>query len=82
MDADYATRRVESWIGKECTIVEDMIRADKAMDIAREEWAYRKLVGPRIDKVVVRDERTGVVCDTISGPAIFVLTSSGKPNSA
>ncbi len=66
--SDYATRRVEYWIGNDCTIVEDMLRADKAMAVAREEWAYRKLVGPRVDKVCVRNERTGAVCDTISRP--------------
>lgn len=65
---DYATRRVESWTGDECTIVDDMLRADQAMSVAREEWEYRKLVGPRVDKVVVRNERTGAVCDTISRP--------------
>jgi hypothetical protein len=63
---DYATRRVETWIGDDCTIVDDMLRADKAMAVAREEWEYRKLVGPGVDKVVVRNERTGAVCDTIS----------------
>ena len=64
--SDYATRRVEYWIGDDCTIVENMLRADTAIEVAREEWAYRKLVGPRVDKVVVRNERTGAVCDTIS----------------
>ena len=63
---DFATRRVEYWIGNECTIVEEMIRADKAKDRAREEWEYHKLMGPRVDKVCVRNERTGAVCDTIS----------------
>ena len=63
---DYATRRVEYWIGDDCTIVDEMIPADKAMARAREEWEYRKLMGPRVDRVCVRDERTGAVCDTIS----------------
>ncbi len=68
MNDDYATRRVESWTNGECTIVDDLIRADKAMAIAREEWDYRAAVGPRVDKVVVRNERTGCVCDEISRP--------------
>ena len=63
---DYATRRVESWIGDEMTIHEDMIRADKAMAVARRVWADGELFGPRYDRVCVRNERTGAVCDTIS----------------
>lgn len=63
---DYATRRVESWIGDECTIHDDLLRADNAMAVAREVWADSELYGPRYDRVVVRNERTGAVCDTIS----------------
>ena len=62
---DYATRRVESWIGDDCTIHEDFIRADKAMAVARQVWEDSLIYGPRYDKVVVRNERTGAVCDTI-----------------
>ena len=69
---DYATRRVESWVGDDCTIHDDMIRADKAMAVAREVWADGELYGPRYDRVDVRNERTGAVCDTISRGRAFL----------
>lgn len=65
---DYATRRVESWIGNEVTIHDDLLRADRAMVVAREIWVEGELRGPRYDRVVVRNERTGAVCDEISRP--------------
>lgn len=65
-DFDYATRRVECWIGNDCEIVDTMLPADEAMERARDEWNLRKLSGQHVDRVCVRNERTGTVCDEIS----------------
>lgn len=63
---DYATRRVELWVGDYYIIYKDTLRADKAMDVARKVWNDSFLNGPHYDRVVVRNERTGFICDEIS----------------
>ena len=66
-DHDYATRCVESWANGKRTIHHEHLRADVAMDVARDVWKDWQPV----DYVCVRNERTGCETDRISRDGWF-----------
>jgi len=66
MDSDYETYRVESYIGDEMTIHDDLLLHHVALELMRDIWRQGNLKGPRYDRVCTRGERTGCVRDEIT----------------